>query len=42
MSKGSKQLEINKFMKFELDNYLTNFLLKDYAALKIVNEMIQY
>lgn len=42
MSKGSKQLEINKFMKFELDNYLTNFLLKDDAALKIVNEMIQY
>ena len=29
-------------MIFELDNYLTNFLLKDYAAFKVVNEMIQY
>ena len=29
-------------MKFELDNYLTNFLLKDDVALKIVNKKIQY
>lgn len=31
-----------EFMIFERDNYLINFLLKDYAAFKIVNEMIQY